>query len=63
MIGQNCGIQNFGIDANKWVDGRKRQFLVDSGGRLRLAYVDAANEADEAASIGLLGTMLSEEDE
>ena len=58
MIGEDRG-----LDGNKWVNGRKRQFLVDSGGRLLVSCVHAANEADGAASINLLVTMLSEEDQ
>lgn len=35
-----------GIDGNKCVNGRKREYLVDTGGRLWVAVVDAANIAD-----------------
>ena len=35
-----------GLDPHKRVNGRKRQFVVDSGGRLWVAHVHAANEAD-----------------
>ena len=43
-----------GLDPNKKVNGRKRQFLVDSGGRLWVLCVHAANEADGPAAIPLI---------
>lgn len=43
-----------GIDSNKKVNGRKRQLLVDSGGRLWRAVVHAANEHDGAGGSVLL---------
>ena len=38
--------ENRGIDNNKKVNGRKRQILVDTGGRLWRAFVHAANGHD-----------------
>lgn len=46
-----------GIDANKKVNGRKRQFLVDSGGRTMRVKVHPANVADGYGGIPLLGEM------
>lgn len=43
-----------GIDGNKRVNGRKRQYLVDSGGRLWAVVVHAANQADGKGSLSLL---------
>lgn len=45
-----------GIDANKKVNGRKRQFLVDSDGRLWRVLVHAANLHDGVASCSILDT-------
>lgn len=53
-----------GIDSNKKVNGRKRQILVDSGGRLWCARVCAANQHDGPSAsplldhLELLGTNL-----
>ncbi|GAB4040915.1 hypothetical protein [Spirosoma jeollabukense] len=47
-----------GIDVNKRVNGRKREFVVDSDGRLWVADVHAANEAEGPAAIPLIGTIL-----
>ena len=47
-----------GIDANKRVNGRKRQLVVDTGGRLWAADVHAANEGDGPAAVGLIETIL-----
>ncbi|OON70354.1 IS5 family transposase [Hymenobacter sp. CRA2] len=38
-----------GTDGGKWVNGRKRQILVDTGGRIWAAHVHAANGHDSAA--------------
>jgi transposase len=38
--------ENRGVDANKKVNGRKRQLLVDSSGRLWAAHVHAVNVGD-----------------
>ena len=35
-----------GLDGGKWVNGRKRQLLVDTGGRIWAAHVHAANGHD-----------------
>ncbi len=42
-----------GIDANKKVNGRKRQVIVDTGGRLGHVYVHAAGIADGYRGLGL----------
>ena len=47
-----------GIDGYKKVNGRKRQLLVDTGGRLWAVHVHAANEADGRASLPLVGDIL-----
>lgn len=47
-----------GIDGNKKVNGRKRQLLVDTGGRLWAARVHAANDADGPASVPLVSDVL-----
>lgn len=43
-----------GFDAHKKVNGRKRQVLVDSDGRIWCAYVHAANRSDSSGGCGLL---------
>ena len=43
-----------GIDANKKVNGRKRQFLVDTGGRIWRIKVHAANLHDGPAACTLI---------
>lgn len=43
-----------GIDGNKRVNGRKRQYLVDTGGRLWAVVVHAANVADGKGGLTLL---------
>ena len=47
-----------GIDGNKKVNGRKRQFLVDTGGRLWAVHVHAANAADGPAGVVLVEDIL-----
>lgn len=47
-----------GIDANKKVNGRKRQLLVDTDGRIWFAHVHAANEPDGLAALCLSGDIL-----
>lgn len=42
-----------GLDANKKVNGRKRQLLVDTSGRIWYAFVHAANMADGQAALNL----------
>lgn len=42
--------ENRGIDANKKINGRKRQLLVDSGGRIWRVHVHAANLHDGPAA-------------
>ncbi len=43
-----------GIDGNKKINGRKRQFLADVRGRIIQAYVHPANEHDSPAGTHLL---------
>ena len=43
-----------GIDGNKHINGRKRQYLVDTGGRLCAVVVHAANLADGKGGVTLL---------
>ncbi|QKZ14721.1 IS5 family transposase [Spirosoma sp. KUDC1026] len=50
--------ENRGIDANKRVNGRKRQFVVDTQGRLWLADVHSANQADGPSAVSLVGDLL-----
>ncbi len=47
-----------GTDANKRVNGRKREFVVDTDGRLWIADVHAANEAEGPAAVSLIGSIL-----
>lgn len=47
-----------GTDANKRVNGRKRQLVVDTQGRLWVAAVHAANQADGPAAISLISDVL-----
>lgn len=47
-----------GIDAHKRVNGRKRQLVVDTQGRLWLAAVHPANQADGPAAVSLVGDIL-----
>ena len=46
-----------GIDGNKCVNGRKREYLVDTGGRLWVAVVHAANIADGKGALPLLDKL------
>ena len=43
-----------GTDGGKYVNGRKRQILVDTGGRIWAAHVHAASGHDSVAALGLL---------
>lgn len=47
-----------GLDAYKRVNGRKREFLVDTGGRLWAVYTHAANEADGPTALPLVNDIL-----
>lgn len=47
-----------GVDPHKMINGRKRQFLVDTGGRLWAAHVHAANEGDGPAAEPLVSDIL-----
>ena len=47
-----------GIDANKRVNGRKSQFVVDTQGRLWIASVHSASQADGPAAFALIGDIL-----
>jgi hypothetical protein len=56
--------ENRGLDAHKKVHagppgGRKRQLLVDSGGRLWFARVHAANLHDGAAALGFMPDIIA----
>lgn len=46
--------QDRGIDGNKMVNGRKRQILTDTGGRIWEVLVHAANISDSIGGQGLL---------
>jgi transposase len=48
--------QQRGFDAHKWVNGRKRQLLCDTGGRIWRVDVHAANSHDSRAAQPLLPT-------
>jgi len=50
--------ENRGVDANKKVNGRKRQLLVDNDGRLWAAHVHAANLGDGPAGLFLVADIL-----
>jgi len=43
-----------GIDGNKKVNGRKRQILTDTGGRIWITHVHAANISDDKGGQALL---------
>lgn len=47
-----------GIAPHKRINGRKRQLVVDTQGRLWAARVHAANEADSPAATRLITDML-----
>lgn len=47
-----------GLDAHKRVNGRKRQFVVDTQGRLWAADVHAAKEADGQGGVRVIGDLL-----
>ena len=47
-----------GLDPHKKVNGRKRQLLVDTGGRLWTADVHSAKQADGPASLPLVNDIL-----
>ncbi len=47
-----------GKDAHKLVNGRKRTFVVDTQGRLWVADVDAANQADGGMAVSLVPGIL-----
>ena len=47
-----------GIDANKRVNGRKRQFVVDTQRRLWAADVHAANKGEGPAAVEVIGAIL-----
>lgn len=63
--GRRCGVklapmicEYRGLDPHKKVNGRKRQLLVDTGGRLWAAHVHAANDADGPAALVLVSDIL-----
>lgn len=47
-----------GVDGNKRVNGRKRQFIVDTQGRLWAADVHAANEDDRPVGVEVIEAIL-----
>lgn len=47
-----------GTDAHKRVNGRKRTFIVDTQGRLWVADVNAANQADGQLGSQLISSLL-----
>lgn len=47
-----------GLDVHKRVNGRKRQLVVDTQGRIWVAIVHAAHEADGPAATRLIATLL-----
>ena len=47
-----------GLDTNKRVNGRKREFVVDMDGRLWVVDVHAANQAEGPAAVPLISTIL-----
>ncbi|WP_026308497.1 IS5 family transposase [Spirosoma spitsbergense] len=47
-----------GLDPNKRVNGRKRQFVVDTEGRLWVAHVHAANEADGPTGCTMVSSIM-----
>ncbi|WP_228724281.1 IS5 family transposase [Spirosoma sp. KUDC1026] len=47
-----------GLDGNKRINGRKRTLIVDTQGRLWVADVSAANEADGPLAVPLITNML-----
>ena len=50
--------ENRGLDANKKVNGRKRQLLVDSQGRLWAVAVHSAQIADGRGAFALISTII-----
>lgn len=50
--------EGHGIDAHKKVNGRKRQLLVDIGGRLWFATVHAVHLHDGAGALGFLPDII-----
>jgi transposase len=50
--------ENRGTDANKTVNERKRQLLVDTGGRIWFAHVHATNQHDGPAALNLSADIL-----
>ena len=47
-----------GLDPHKKVNGRERQLLVDTGGRLWAVHVHAANDPDGPACLPLVSDIL-----
>ena len=50
--------QNRGFDRHKCVNGRKRQLIVDTQGRIWVVGVHAAQQGDGPASVDLIGDLL-----
>lgn len=51
-----------GTDANKKVNGRKRQVLVDSEGRIWFAHIHAANQGDGPASLAFMADLICQDE-
>ena len=51
-----------GFDANKKINGRKRQYMADTGGRLWRVKVHAANIHDGIGALSLLDTLADIDD-
>lgn len=51
-----------GLDVHKKVNGRKRQLLVDTDGRIWFAYVHAANEPDGIAGLKFSADILCQDE-
>ncbi len=47
-----------GLDVNKRVNGQKREFVVDTDGRLCVVDVHGANQAEGPAAVPLVSTIL-----
>ncbi len=53
--------ENRGLDVHKKVNGRKRQLLVDTDGRIWFAHVHAANEPDGHAALNFSADILCQD--
>ncbi|WP_375443717.1 transposase [uncultured Fibrella sp.] len=50
--------KNRGFDRHKCVNGRKRQLIVDTQGRILVVGVHAAQQGDGPAAVDLIGDLL-----